>query len=119
MKKLLLCIVMLFSITMNSHELHENLSGVWSSNETSYYVVILYNEDEGYKFVNFSFYEQDTVEEQVVEATDNYVKTRLVNPDNEWEVFITYTYEDNTLTCKFEGDSNHSTIYKKNWIVTN
>jgi len=104
MKKLLLCLVMLFSITTNSHELHEDIAGVWSSDETSYYVVILHNKDEGYKFLNFSLYEQDTVEEHVVEATENYVKTRLVNPDNDWEVFITYTYENEVLMCTFEGD---------------
>ena len=55
MKKLLLSIAMLFSIAMYSHELSDKLRGAWSSNATSYYVVILHNETTGYKLVNFYF----------------------------------------------------------------
>ena len=36
MKKLLLCIVMLFSIAINSTELSDKLRGAWSSDKTSY-----------------------------------------------------------------------------------
>ena len=55
MKKLLLSIVILFSITMQSQKLSENLKGVWSSERTSYYVVILHDSVKGYEFINFSF----------------------------------------------------------------
>ena len=44
MKKLLLSIAMLFSIAMHSHDLSDKLRGAWSSDRTSYYVVILYNQ---------------------------------------------------------------------------
>ena len=54
MKKLLLSIVILFSITMQSQKLSENLKGVWSSERTSYYVVILHDSVKGYEFINFS-----------------------------------------------------------------
>ena len=43
MKNLLLGIAMLFSITMHSQDLAEQLKGVWSSDKTSYYVVILHD----------------------------------------------------------------------------
>ena len=42
MKKLLLSIAMLFSIAMYSHDLSDKLRGAWSSDRTSYYVVILH-----------------------------------------------------------------------------
>ena len=57
MKKLLLSIAMLFSVAMHSHDLSDKLRGAWSSENTSYYVVILHNENNGYELVNFSFAE--------------------------------------------------------------
>lgn len=119
MKKLLLSIVMLFSIAMYSHDLSDKLRGAWSSAETSYYVVILHNETTGYELVNFSFTENQTLEETVVEEGKDYIKTRLYNPNNEFETFVTYTFVDGELHCEFEGKSNHVTIYRKYWLMTN
>ena len=119
MKKLLLGIAMLFSITMHSHELSELLRGAWSSSETSYYVVILHNEKTGYELVNFSFVENQTLEETVIEEGKDYIKTRLYNPTNKFETFVTYTFIDGELHCTFEGKSNHVTVYRKYWLMTN
>lgn len=119
MKKLLLSIVMLFSIAMHSHNLSDKLRGAWSSTETSYYVVILHNENTGYKLVNFSFRENQTLQETVVEEGENYIKTKLYNPNNKFETFVTYTFVNEELHCKFEGESNHVTVYKKYWLMTN
>ena len=57
MKKILLSIVILFSIAMHSQDQSEKLRGTWSSPQTSYYVVILHDETKGYEFINFSFHE--------------------------------------------------------------
>jgi len=119
MKKLLLSIVMLFSMTVYSQELSDKLRGAWSSPETSYYVIILHNKEKGYELVNFSFAENQTLEETVVKEGKNYIKTRLYNPVNKFETFVTYTFKDNELHCKFEGDSNHVTVYRKYWLMTN
>ena len=119
MKKLLLCIVMLFSIAINSTELSDKLRGAWSSDKTSYYVVILHDEKKGYEFINFSFAENKSLPETVVEEGENYIKTKLINKEKNYEVFIKYSFVDGKLHCQFEGDSNHTTVYKRHWILTN
>jgi len=97
MKNLLLSALMLFSISIQSQDFGEKLKGVWSSEETSYYVVILHDKQK-YEFTNFSFEENN------------------VN----WEVFITYKYVNkNTLTAKFEGSINQTSFYKRHWVMTN
>ena len=116
MKKLLLSIAMLFSIAMYSHDLSDKLRGAWSSDRTSYYVVILHNDTTGYELVNFSFAENQTLEETVIEEGEDYIKTRLYNPTNEFETFVTYTFVDGQLLCKFEDET---TVYKKYWLMTN
>ena len=119
MKNLLLSALMLFSISIQSQDLSKKLKGVWSSDATSYYVVILHNEKE-FKFTNFSFADNNTIEETVVEQGDDYVKTRIYNPKNEWKVFLTYKHVDeNTLSVKFEGSTNSTSTYRRHWIMTN
>ena len=119
MKKLLLSIAMLFSIAMHSHDLSDKLRGAWSSDRTSYYVVILHNDTTGYELVNFSFAENQTLEETVIEEGEDYIKTRLYNPVNKFETFVTYTFINGELHCRFEGESTEVTVYKKYWLMTN
>ena len=119
MKNLLLSIVMLFSIAMHSQDFSEQLKGVWSSEKTSYYVVILHDSIKGYEFINFSFKENKSLPEVVVKEGENYVTTKLTNPSNNYKVKITYKIVDNELHCTFEGGSNHKTVYKRYWIMTN
>jgi hypothetical protein len=119
MKQLLLGIVMLFSITIQSQNLSEELRGVWSSPNTSYYVVILHDDKNGYEFVNFSFEENQTLKETLIEEGENYVKTQIHNLTNNFKTKIKYTFVDGELHCTFERGSNHVTVYKKYWIMTN
>ncbi len=119
MKKLLFSIVLLFSMTIQAEKLSDKLTGVWSSERTSYYVVILHDSVKGYEFINFSFEENKSLPEEVVEKGRNYVKTRLVNIDQDYEIFITYTIKKGKLHCKFEGDATHTSVYKRYWIMTN
>mgnify|MGYP003150012604 CR=1 FL=1 len=119
MKKLLLSIVILFSITIQSQELSEQLKGVWSSNKTSYYVVILHDSIKGYEFINFSFEENKSLPEVVVDKNEDYVTTKLTNPSNNYKVNITYRVIDDELHCTFEGDTNHKTVYRRYWVMTN
>ena len=119
MKNLLLGIAMLFSIAVQSQDFTKQLKGVWSSERTSYYVVILHDNKTGFEFVNFSFEENKSLPEKVIEEGKNYVKTELTNPSNGYSVKITYTVKDDQLYCKFEGDAEHSTVYRRYWIMTN
>ncbi len=119
MKKLLLSVMILFSIVMHSTELSDKLRGAWSSESTSYYVVILHSENKGYELVNFSFKENQTLQETVIGQGKNYIKTKIYNPVNDFETFVTYTFIDDELHCEFEGKSNHVTIYKRYWLMTN
>ena len=119
MKKLLLSIALLFSIVMHSNDLSDKLRGAQSSENTTYYVVILHNEKEGFKLVNFSFAENQTLQETVIEEGKDYIKTRVYNPVNDFETFITYTFVNDELHCKFQGKSNHVTVYKRYWLMTN
>ena len=77
MKNLLLSVLMLFSISIQSQDLSKKLKGVWSSDTTSYYVVILHNGKE-FKFVNFSFTDNNTVAETVVEQKKTTLKQEFI-----------------------------------------
>ena len=47
------------------------------------------------------------------------IKTRLYNPVNKFETFVTYTFINGELHCRFEGESTEVTVYKKYWLMTN
>jgi len=116
MNKLLLAIVVLFSIAISATE---DITGVWYDDKDSgeYYVVILNNEEEGYKFINFSFKEQDTVDELVLAKNESSVWTRVTNDDNDWDVICEYSYVDeNTLQVIYEGDYNGTDYLKRKQI---
>ena len=118
MKNLLLSLVMLFSITMQG-QLADQLRGVWSSENTSYYVVILHDGAK-FNFTNFSFAENKSLKETVLVEKEDYIKTKIFNPSNNWEVFITYkVVDENTISCTFEGSTNHTSYYKRYWLMTN
>ena len=116
MKKAILTIAMLFSMVMYSQE---NITGIWYDNTDvgEYYIVILNNQQEGYQFLNFSFVEQDVVNEKVVDVTSDTVVTKVNNPDNGWRVYTTYEYiDDNTLSVNYEGDYESTHIFYRKEI---
>ena len=117
MKKAILTIAMLFSMTIYSQE---NITGIWYDNTDigEYYIVILNNEEEGYQFLNFSFVEQDIVNEKVVEATINKVTTQVNNPDNGWKLKCVYSFVDeNTLKVVYTGDYQGVDYLKRKQII--
>jgi|14_taG_2_1085336.scaffolds.fasta_scaffold24648_3 hypothetical protein len=114
MKKILLSIVILFTITTHSQDLGERISGIWSSDRTDYYVIILYNENKDFEFINFSLKHGKSIKETVIEKNSKFVKTKLsYKPEMNWEVFITYTLQGNSIYCKFEGSLNEITRYDR------
>jgi hypothetical protein len=123
MKKLFYLFILLqlttsFSNTLNSND--GDITGIWFDDKDvgGYYVVILNNVEEGYQFVNFSFFEQDTVTETLLEDDGNVVWTKINNPDNDWYVICAYSYVDkNTLKVIYEGEYN-GTDYLKRKVIT-
>jgi len=115
MKKTILAIAMLFSVVTNG----QDFTGIWQDNgDTSYYIVILNNYEEGYIFSNFSFIEQDTVQEKFISKDENIITTVVHNSDNGWRVFIEYTYIDpNTIEVKYTGDIERTGLLYKQKIV--
>ena len=116
MKKAILTIAMLFSMAMYSQE---NITGIWYDNTDvgEYYIVILNNQKEGYQFLNFSFVEQDIVNEKVVDVTPKEVITKVNNPDNGWNLKCVYSYVDeNTLKVEYSGDYNGTDYLKRRYI---
>jgi len=102
MKKTILALAMLFSVVTNG----QDFTGIWQDEgDTSFYIVILYNEDKGYMFSNFSFIEQNTVQENFVSEKNNKINTTVYNPDNGWRTFIEYKYiNKDSIQVKYTGD---------------
>ena len=114
MKKQIFILIVAISFSLTT--LGQDYTGIWQSEEdTSYYVVILYNYDKGYIFNNFSFIEQNIVQENFIEENDSHIKTVVHNPDNGWRVYIEYEYLDkHTLRLTYSGDYEGSQIaYRK------
>lgn len=108
MKKIILIAAMLISVAISAND----FNGVWQCEDTTYNKVILLKNDK-FNFINFSFAEQQELEEVVVEVRDNYIKTKIHNPENNWTVFIEYSLVDEiTLLSKFTGDVTTDTFWK-------
>ena len=59
------------------------------------------------------------LEETIIDEGKTYLKTRVYNPKNKWEVFVTYKYyEKNTLLATFEGSVNVTSTYRRHWVMT-
>ena len=97
---------MLFSITTNSQ--NEKLTGIWADfTGSDYYTVILNNKEEGFKFLNFSFGEQDIVQETFLNIKGDTIKTIVNNPDNNWKIYCEYKLiKDDLLKVIYSGDYN-------------
>ena len=105
----------LFSLTT----LAQDYTGIWKSeDDESFYIVILYNFDKGYIFTNFSFIEQNVVQENFMEENENHIKTVVHNPENGWRVFLEYEYIDkNNLRVTYSGDSDAIHTLKRKKIL--
>ncbi len=102
-----------------NNDKHADITGIWlQDNQSSYYTVILYNYDKDYIFTNFSFIEQNTVFENILEETKDYVKTVVHNPDNGWRVYCEYSYINaNTLRVKYTGDIEEINFLHRQKII--
>jgi len=116
MKKLLLSICILFTMASYS-QISKDIQGVWKG-ESSYYVLVVCNEEEKLQFTNVSWKEGNILKEKVVEKEKEYIITQIYNPENDWRVSIKYTMVDkNTVRCEFSGDNDNVSIYKRQYIT--
>ena len=114
MKKLLLGIFMLVSLTLQANDL-KYFEGLWKSKESSYYVAVLHKSStDKFEFVDFSFGDGQSIKEEVKEVGENYIITTINYEKNNWNVEIKYTLVDeNTIKCEFAGDTNVVNYYKR------
>ena len=63
MKKLLLSICMLITMTSYS-QISKDIQGLWKSKKSSYYVLVVANEEDKLKFTNVSWSEGNVLKEQ-------------------------------------------------------
>lgn len=112
MKKLFITLSILFiSLTSSAQEQFE---GTWVSKTSSYITTIIASEYAVLKVFNFSFIEDNYIEEEIIEKNKKTFRTKLYNPDNGYTVFIQYTLKDDELYCSFTGDLNEIIKLTKN-----
>jgi hypothetical protein len=117
MKKILLLLAIFFTLVTSAQQNNGPWTGIWLGEVGDYYTVILNNDREGYKFINFSFGEQDAVDEYLLSIDKSSLKTRIHNKDNDWNVNLIYTMVDeNTLSVEFSGDYNDTMLYHRKTI---
>jgi len=117
MKKLLLSICILFTMTSYS-QISKDIQGIWKGEDSSYYVLIVANEEEKLQFANVSWEQGNILKEEILEKEREHIITQIYNPENDWWVSIKYTMVDeNTVKCEFSGDSENVSIYKRQYIT--
>ena len=117
MKKLLLSICILFTMTSYS-QISKDIQGIWKGEGSSYYVLVVANEEEKLQFANVSWEQGNILKEEVLEKEREHIITQIYNPENDWWVSIKYTMVDeNTVKCEFSGDSENVSIYKRQYIT--
>tara|TARA_X000001382_G_scaffold83935_1_gene59413 strand:+ start:990 stop:1388 length:399 start_codon:yes stop_codon:yes gene_type:complete len=130
MKKTILLIALLFSGAIFS----QDYQGLWSDTQVEdNYVVISYNEKNGYEFINFSFAGNNLIKEEVLSVEndlilvyegDEYkdidtlsIKTRIKHENiDEWVVYAEYRFVDESIIeVLYTGDyhATHNLIKKK------
>ena len=117
MKKLLLSICILITMTSYS-QISKEIQGVWKGENSSYYVLVVANKEEKLQFTDVSWREGNILKEEVLDKAKDYIITQIYNPENDWWVSIKYTMiDENTVQCEFSGDSTNISIYKRQYIT--
>ena len=116
MKKILIALAMFFTIAISAQ--NETLTGLWQQNSyeffnsstgsSTYFFAILDNSKEGFKVVNFSIIEEDTVEVTVLKRDQYSFEMKLHNPDNKYEaIWACKVLNENTIKVQVQEISSH------------
>ena len=111
MKKLFITLSILF-ITLTT-QAQKQFEGEWVSKTSSYVTTVIASDYAVLKVFNFSFKEDNYIEEKILLQTDNEFTTRLYNSRNGYTAIVKYKIKDNTLTCEFSGDFHGVVELKK------
>ena len=93
MKNFIYTLVFLFSFSAFA----QDFTGIWQEDgqaEEEHYLVVIYNETKGYIFTSFNFIENIIFEEKFLEQKDNYIVTKISNPETDWELYCKYALVD-------------------------
>ena len=110
MKKLLITLIIVFSINLNAQKQFE---GTWVSDTSSHTTIIIASDYAILKVFNFSFEEDSYIEEKITKQQDDSFETKLYNAENGYEVFIKYYFIENEMYCEFSGDYNGLVLMQK------
>ena len=116
MNKFLIITVGCFSmLTFGQESLDKYyFNGHWITNETIFELVILYNEADGFQFLNFNIEHGETLEEQVVKCENDIVETILVNPRNGWTIQSRYKMISiDEIEAEISGDYNGIILFTR------
>lgn len=116
MKKFLLALAMFFTLAIGAQEKDSPWTGIWYGAKGDYHLIILNNPESGYKFINFSFGDQKTIDEYFLSEEGNNLKTKIedLHEGNVWNVNASYTIvNDYSLLVEFSGDYENTLVYHK------
>ena len=84
-----------------------NFNGHWITEGSVYELIILYNEEDGFEFLNFSLSHGKTLDEKVLNYKHGVVKTELTNKRNNWNIKCNYSVvSKDTLKAEITGSYN-------------
>jgi hypothetical protein len=112
MKNLFLVFLFTF-ISLNTFA-QKQFEGMWVSEESTHINTILADNNKIIKVFNFSFHEDDVIEETILSQNKNEFVTELYNKENGYRVTIHYKLnKKSNLVCKFSGHYKGKIISKK------
>ncbi len=109
MKNLFLTLFAFFALnaTAQTDFNYYDFNGHWISDETIFELVILYNEADGFQFLNFNLELGRTLDENILNYKNGIVKTQLINKRNNRNIQKVYKIIcKDTLEVKITGSYN-------------
>lgn len=104
MKNIILAIAFCFS-TFNTFA-QKQFEGMWVSEESTFVNTIITSDYAILKVINFSFFEEKVIEEEILFQTKNEFKTKIYNEKNGYKVIVVYKIINDKLICEYSGDYN-------------
>lgn len=86
---------------------YSDFNGHWITDDSIYELVILYNEEDEFQFLNFNLESGRTLDEKVLNYKDGVIKTQLTNKRNNWNIQGVYEMiSKDTLKVEITGSYN-------------
>jgi hypothetical protein len=112
MKKSLITLALFFTALIS--EAQKAFEGVWTTEGSTYETVVIASDYAVLKIINYSFKEENTLNEVILSQTHNTMTTSIHNKRNGYTIGLYYTVVDeNTLKCVIKGDLNSTVEMKR------